>query len=93
MTYHKEEYTLHNGKEIYALYDECNVCHVTKECMEILIDLHQQGRTEAIDELSSIVLKELKEIAKDKEYYFNNDNLSLVSSVILKNAEKLKEQK
>lgn len=91
MTYHKEEYTLHNGNKIYALYDEHNVCQATKECIEMLIDLYQQGRTEAIDELSSIVLKELKEIAKDKEYYFNNDNLSLVSSVILKNAEKLKE--
>ena len=50
MTYYNEKYTLHNGKEIYALYDECNVCHVTKECMEMLIDLYQQGREDAIDE-------------------------------------------
>ena len=50
MKYYNEKYTLHNGKEIYVLYDECNVCHVTKECMEMLLDLYQQGRTEAIDE-------------------------------------------
>ena len=50
MTYHKEEYTLHNGKKIYALYDEHNVCQATKECIEMLLDLYQQGRTEAIDE-------------------------------------------
>ena len=41
MTYHKEEYTLHNGKKIYAEYNEYNICQVTKECIEILIDLYQ----------------------------------------------------
>ena len=50
MTYHKEEYTLHNGKKIYALYDDHNVCQVTKECIEMLLDLYQQGRADAIDE-------------------------------------------
>ena len=50
MTYYNEKYTLHNGKEIYVLYDECNVCHVTKECLEMLIDLYQQVRADAIDE-------------------------------------------
>ena len=54
--------------------------------------IFKQIREEAIDELSSIVLKELREIAKDEDYYFDNDNLILVSSVILTNAEKLKEQ-
>ena len=49
MTYHKEEYTLHNGQKIYALYDDQNVCKVTKECIEMLIDLYQQGRADAID--------------------------------------------
>ena len=49
MTYHKEEYTLHNGKKIYALYDDHNVCKVTKECIEMLLDLYQQGRADAID--------------------------------------------
>lgn len=50
MTYHKEEYTLHNGQKIYALYDDHNVCRVTKECIEMLIDLYQKGRADAIDE-------------------------------------------
>ena len=58
------------------------------------IDLEEhdkQIRANAINDLSSIVLKELREIAKDEDYYFDNDNLILVSSVILTNAEKLKE--
>ena len=58
------------------------------------IDLEEhdkQIRANAINDLSSIVLKELREIAKDEDYYFDNDNLSLVSSVILTNTEKLKE--
>ena len=50
MTYHKEEYTLHNGKKIYVLYDEHNVCQATKECIEMLLDLYQQGRADAIDD-------------------------------------------
>ena len=49
MTYNKE-YTLHNGKKIYAEYNEYNVCQVSKECMEMLLDLYQQGRADAIDE-------------------------------------------
>ena len=50
MTYHKEEYTLHNGKKIYALYDEYNICQITKDSLEMLLDLYQQGRADAIDE-------------------------------------------
>ena len=50
MIYHKEEYTLHNGKKIYAEYNEYNICQVTKECMEMLLDLYQQVRADAIDE-------------------------------------------
>ena len=50
MIYHKEEYTLHNGKKIYVEYNEYNICQVTKECMEMLLDLYQQGRADAIDE-------------------------------------------
>ena len=49
MTYNKE-YTLHNGKKIYALYDEHNVCQATKECIEMLLGLYQQGRADAIEE-------------------------------------------
>ena len=52
MTYHKEEYTLHNGKKVYALYDEHNVCQATKECIEMLLDLYQQGRAEVIDSIN-----------------------------------------
>ena len=58
MTYHKEEYTLHNGKKIYALYDEHNVCQATKECIEMLIDLYQQGRTEAIDDFANWLVEQ-----------------------------------
>ena len=50
MTYHKEEYTLHNGQKIYAEYDDHNICQITKECLEMLLDLYQQGRADAIDE-------------------------------------------
>ena len=52
MTYYKEEYTLHNGKKISAIYDEHNVCQVTKECIEMLLDLYQQGRAEVIDSIN-----------------------------------------
>ena len=58
MTYYNERYTLHNGKEIYVLYDECNVCHVTKECMEKLIDLYQQGRADAIDDFANWLVEQ-----------------------------------
>ena len=51
MTYNKE-YTLHNGQKIYAEYNEYNICQVTKECIEMLLDLYQQGRADAIDEVS-----------------------------------------
>ena len=58
MTYHKEEYTLHNGKKIYVLYDDQNVCKVTKECIEMLIDLYQQGRADAIDDFANWLVKQ-----------------------------------
>ena len=50
MMYHKEEYTLHNGQKIYVQYNEYNICQATKECIEMLLDLYQQGRADAIDE-------------------------------------------
>ena len=71
-------------------YDCDNCKRLTNEWFD---EYDKQIRAEAIDKLSSIVLKELREIAKDEDYYFDNDNLILVSSVILTNAEKLKEQK
>ena len=52
MTYYKEEYTLHNGKKIYAEYDDHNICRITKDCLEMLIDLYQQGRAEVIDSIN-----------------------------------------
>ena len=58
MTYHKEEYTLHNGKKIYALYDEHNVCQATKEGIEMLLDLYQQGREDAIDDFANWLVEQ-----------------------------------
>ena len=58
MTYHKEEYTLHNGNKIYALYDDHNVCKVTKECIEMLLDLYQQGREDAIDDFANWLVEQ-----------------------------------
>ena len=57
MTYNKE-YTLHNGQKIYALYDEHNVCQATKECIEMLLDLYQQGREDAIDEFAKWLVEQ-----------------------------------
>ena len=48
--YYAKESTLHNGQKIYAEYNEYNICQVTKECIEMLIDLYQQGRVDAVDE-------------------------------------------
>ena len=70
-------------------YDCDNCKRLTNEWFD---EYDKQIRAEVIDKLSSIVLKKLREIAKDEDYYFDNDNLILVSSVILTNAEKLKEQ-
>ena len=58
MTYHKEEYTLHNGKKIYALYDDHNVCKVTKECIEMLLDLYKQGRADTIDDFANWLVEQ-----------------------------------
>ena len=58
MTYHKEEYTLHNGQKIYVLYDDHNVCQVTKECIEMLLDLYQQDREDAIDEFANWLVEQ-----------------------------------
>ena len=58
MTYHKEEYTLHNGQKIYAEYNDHNVCKVTKECIEMLLDLYQQGRTDAIDDFANWLVEQ-----------------------------------
>ena len=66
----------------------CNDC---QRIMNDWLDKYdKQIRADTINVLSSIVLEELKEIANDEDYYFDKDNLSLVSSVILTNAEKIK---
>ena len=72
MTYHKE-YTLHNGKKIYALYDDHNVCKVTKECIEMLLDLYQQGRTEAIDEAKDEIVHHLNDYALQEAPIYQDD--------------------
>ena len=58
MTYHKEEYTLHNGQKIYVQYDEHNISKITKECIEMLIDLYQQGRADAIDDFANWLVEQ-----------------------------------
>ena len=67
MTYHKEEYTLHNGQKIYAEYNEYNICQVTKECIEMLLDLYQQGRADAIDEVSRAMYHQCFECDNDED--------------------------
>ena len=63
MTYNKEEYTLHNGQKIYVQYNEYNICQVTKECIEMLLDLYQQGRADAIDEVKDEIVLHLNDYA------------------------------
>ena len=90
MTYHKEEYTLHNGKKIYALYDDHNVCKVTKECIEMLLDLYQQGRKEAIDEfVEKICEKYTEEESKGNYKQYCGEIKQNIADI----AEQLKEQK
>ena len=66
MTYNKE-YTLHNGQKIYAEYNEYNVCQVTKDCIEMLLDLYQQGRVDAIDEVSRAMYHQCFECNNDED--------------------------
>ena len=81
MTYYPKEYTLHNGKKIYAEYDDHNICQITKECLEMLLGLYQQGRADAIDEFVTII-KERVGMDWEWDFYF-----------IGQIAEELKEQK
>ena len=99
MTYHKEEYTLHNGKKIYAEYNEYNICQVTKDCVEMLLDLYQQGRAEIIDSIND----NIHEIYKCQFYCMEDmcehDNptvdmcIDCFYDAIQKSLEQLKEQK
>ena len=92
MTYNKE-YTLHNGQKIYAEYNEYNVCQVTKDCIEMLLDLYQQGRADAIDEVSRAMYHQCFECDNDEDMQkWDSGNwfrYKLFENVI----EQLKEQK
>ena len=90
MTYNKE-YTLHNGNKIYAEYNEYNICQVTKECIEMLLDLYQQGRADAIDEF----VKAIEEHQTRQDSYLDPPyvEMGLDMTDVLEVAEKLKEQK
>ena len=102
MTYHKEEYTLHNGKKIYVLYDDHNVCKVTKECIEMLLDLYQQGRADAIDEVKDEIVLHLNDYALQEAPIYQDDManqrpvyLAIKNCIngVIEIAEQLKEQK
>ena len=73
MTYYKEEYTLHNGKKIYAEYNEYNVCQVTKDCIEMLLDLYKQGRVDAIDEAKEEIVHHLNDYALQEAPIYQDD--------------------
>ena len=93
MTYNKE-YTLHNGQKIYAEYNEYNVCKVTKDCIEMLLDLYQQGRADAIDEFVKRLKAECRKHYVDCDPYFGG----IVDSILYEDdideiAELLKERK
>ena len=89
MTYNKE-YTLHNGKKIYAEYNEYNVCQVTKDCIEMLLDLYQQGRVDAIDEFVKAIEKH--QTRQDSYLEPPYVEMGLDMADVLEVAEKLKEQ-
>ena len=90
MTYHKEEYTLHNGQKIFVLYDDHNVCKATKECIEMLLDLYQQGRADAIDEFVKAIEKH--QTRQDSYLEPPYVEMGLDMADVLEVAEKLKEQ-
>ena len=73
MTYHKVEYTLHNGKKIYVQYDDHNICQITKECIEMLLDLYQQGRADAIDEVKDEIVLHLNDYALQEAPMYQDD--------------------
>ena len=67
MTYNKE-HTLHNGTKIYVQYDDHNICQITKECLEILLDLYQQSRADIIDELYNKIDEGVCDICGHKDF-------------------------
>ena len=100
MTYHKE-YTLHNGNKIDAEYNEYNVCQVTKDCIEMLLDLYQQGRADAIDEAKNEIVHHLNDYALQEAPIYQDDMdnqrpvyLAIKNCIngVIEITEKLKEQ-
>ena len=101
MTYFKVEYTLQNGKKISVIYDERNICQVTKECIEMLLDLYQQGRADAIDEVKNEIVHHLNDYALQEAPIYQDDMdnqrpvyLAIINCIngVIEIAEKLKEQ-
>ena len=101
MTYFKVEYTLQNGKKISVIYDERNICQVTKECIEMLLDLYQQGRADAIDEVKNEIVHHLNDYALQEAPIYQDDMdnqrpvyLAIKNCIngVIEIAEKLKEQ-
>ena len=91
MTYHKEEYTLHNGKKIYAEYDDHNICQITKECLEMLLDLYQQGRADAIDDFKDNLIKLIQQREESHFYDISEHDYEWLIADIMYSAKKLKE--
>ena len=98
MTYNKE-YTLHNGQKIYAEY---NVCQVSKDCIEMLLDLYKQGRVDAIDEAKEEIVHHLNDYALQEAPIYQDDMdnqrpvyLAIKNCIngVIEITEKLKEQK
>ena len=73
MTYHKEEYTLPNGKKVYVQYDDHDICQATKECIEMLLDLYQQGRADAIEEAKNKIVRHLNDYALQEAPIYQDD--------------------
>ena len=101
MAYFKVEYTLQNGKKISVIYDERNICQVTKECIEMLLDLYQQGRADAIDEVKNEIVHHLNDYALQEAPIYQDDMdnqrpvyLAIKNCIngVIEIAEKLKEQ-
>lgn len=94
MTYHKE-YTLHNGQKIYVQYDDQNVCKATKECIEMLLDLYQQGREDAIDDFAKKLKSKCRKCYVDCDPYGSGieEDSILYEDDIDEISEELKEQR
>ena len=89
MTYHKEEYTLHNGNKISVQYNEYNICQITRDCLEIILDLYQQSREDAIDECN----KKLDELERNYQSCYGTKIIEMYADVYEDFRAWLKEQK